>query len=339
MWTTARTFALPFLAAFCLAAVPAAARECIGVIPAGGGLSFWGEVGRGAHQAGEESGVDIYYRGPYDENNPDSQREILSIIHRMKCAALVLAPNVPERAAEISQFAREGIPTVLIDRDFGKSAAVAFVGTDNFHAGELAAVQMARVLGKGGRVAVFHMKRGVQSTDDRERGFIAAARQAGLEIVLEDWIGNNVGEARLQSQKALEGFKGRLDGLFTPNESTTLATMVSLQVVGLAGKVKLIGFDMNQSFIDAMQRQYLYGVVVQRPVQMGYQGVRLAYAAMKGKMPERYTYDTGAFFVTGATLRLPEFAQDLAPFLGPADPTKQQTQSSPAASLPPRTNR
>jgi len=326
--------ALPCLTALLLAAAPAAARECIGVIPAGGGLSFWGEVGRGAHQAGEEVGVDIYYRGPYDENNPESQREILSIIRRMHCKALVLAPNVPERAVEISQFAKEGIPTVVIDRDFGKTVAIAFVGTDNFRAGELAATQMASVLGKGRRVGVLHMKRGVQSTDDRERGFISAARQAGLEVVLEDWIGNNVGEARLRSQKALEGFHGRLDGLFTPNESTTLATMVSLQVVGLAGKVKLIGFDMNQSFIDAMQRQYLYGVVVQRPVQMGYQGVRIAHAAMLGSMPDHYTYDTGAFFVTWKTLRSQAFSQDLAPFL--VEPDQPAVQSAPA---PARTGR
>lgn len=292
-------------------------KACIGVIPAGGGLSFWGEVGRGAQKAGDELGLEVYYRGPYDENTPEAQVDIIRIIERMHCKALVLAPNVPERATEIAQFNARGVPTVLIDRDFGNSAAVAVLATDNFRAGELAAREMARLLPPRASVAVFHMKHGVQSTDDRERGFISAAKAAGLNVVLEAWIGNNVGEARLNAQKALVANTAHLDGVFAPNESTTLATLASLRMLGMIDKVRLIGFDMSNDFIDAMAHKDLAGVVVQRPFQMGYQGVRIAYSASQGKLPERRNVDTGAFFVTGASLYSPEFAQDLEPFLHP----------------------
>lgn len=302
------------------ASTPVLARDCIGVIPAGGGLSFWGEVGRGARKAADELGLDVYYRGPYDENNPDAQIDIIRIIERMRCKALVLAPNVPQRAAEIAQFSARGVPTVLIDRDFGNSAAVAVVATDNFHAGELAAQQMAKVIPPKGNVAVFHMKRGVQSTDDRERGFVSAAKAAGLNIVLEAWVGNNVGDARIATQKALAGNASHLDGVFAPNESTTLATLASLREASLAGRVRLIGFDMSTDFIEAMARNDLYGVVVQRPFQMGYQGVRIAHDASLGKLPDHRVIDPGAFFVTQATLHAPQYAQDLAPFLSPGKP-------------------
>lgn len=312
-----RTSLILVLGLLICVSLPATARDCIGVIPAGGGLSFWGEVGRGARKAADELGLDVYYRGPYDENNPDSQVDIIRIIERMHCKALVLAPNVPQRATEIAQFSAHGIPTVLIDRDFGNSAAVAVVATDNFRAGELAARQMAKVLNQKGNVAVFHMKRGVQSTDDRERGFISTARAAGLNVVLEAWVGNNVGEARLNTQKALAANTIHLDGVFAPNESTTLATLASLRVMGLAGRVHLIGFDMSADFIDAMARNDLYGVVVQRPFQMGYQGVRIAFDASQGRLPERRAIDPGAFFVTSTTLHSAQYAQDLAPFLAP----------------------
>lgn len=316
---------VPLLARLCIAgflmvctlATPVKARECIGVIPAGGGLSFWGEVGRGARKAGEELGVDIYFRGPYDENTPEIQVEIIRIIERMRCRALVLAPNVADRATEINQLFTRGIPTVLIDRDFGNATPVAVVATDNYRAGELAARQMAQALHKRGNIAVFRMKQGVQSTEDRERGFIAAAKAAGLTIVIEQWIGNNVGEARLNSQIALEQNKVHLDGVFAPNESTTLATLATLRTHGLAGKVLLIGFDMSVDFIRAIELQELYGVVVQRPFQMGYQGVRIASEAIAGRLPEKRNVDTGAFFVTQATLHSKAYAQDLAPFLGP----------------------
>ncbi len=305
------------LACSSLFSEPVQGKACIGVIPAGGGLSFWGEVGRGAQKAGDELGLEVYYRGPYDENTPEAQVDIIRIIERMQCKALVLAPNVPERATEIAQFNARGVPTVLIDRDFGNSAAVAVLATDNFRAGELAAREMAHLLPSRAGVAVFHMKRGVQSTDDRERGFISAAKAAGLNVVLEAWIGNNVGEARLNAQKALTTNTAHLDGIFTPNESTTLATLASLRMLGLVDKVRLIGFDMSSDFIDAMVHKDLAGVVVQRPFQMGYQGVRIAYSASQGKPPEHRNMDTGAFFVTGTSLYSPEFAQDLQPFLHP----------------------
>ncbi|PLK49678.1 LacI family transcriptional regulator [Uliginosibacterium sp. TH139] len=294
-----------------------AEKACIGVVPAGGGYAFWGEVGRGARQAGLELGLDIYFRGPSDENNPDAQKEILAVIAQKRCSALVLAPNVPERAKEVAQLRLNGVPTVYIDRSFGGSEAAAIVATDNYLAGGVAGREMARILGKHGRVVVFRMKRGVTSTDDRERGFMAAVKAAGLSVVLDEWIGSNVGEARTRSESALERLKQPFDGIFTPNESTTLATLSSLQKAGLAGKVRLIGFDMSKAFIDALNKDHLYGVVVQRPYQMGYLGVRIAYAAASGKAPEQNVIDPGIFFVTRSTLNSPGFAQDLEPFLKP----------------------
>lgn len=315
-----RFFAFSFYLFFVLSGSYASAKDCIGVVPAGGGYSFWGEVGRGAKKAGEELGVEIYYRGPADENNPNSQKEVLGIIEQMHCKALVLAPNVPERNQDVAKFKANKIPTVYIDREFGNSEAIAVIATDNYHAGELAGQQMARALNNKGTVAVFHMKKGVQSTDDRERGFIAAAKAAGLTIAIEEWIGNNVGEARDKSLKVLRALKTPVNGIFTPNESTTLATLATIKTLGIGSGTKLIGFDMSADYISSFQNNELYGVVVQRPYQMGYQGVKIAFNAVSGKMPEKHNIDPGTFFVTQATLRSPEYAQDLAPFLNAKKP-------------------
>lgn len=291
------------------------ARDCVGVISAGGGYSFWGEVGRGARQAGDEMNVDIYFRGPADENSPTAQRSLIAVVEQMHCKALVLAPNVPELAADVARLKAEYLPTVYIDRDFGDKEALAVVATDNFRAGQMAAQQMVKALNGHGTVAVFHMKRGVVSTDERERGFIAGANAAGLKIVMEEWLGSGVGDARERLNQIMPKVKTVPDGVFTPNESTTLATLYALRQFNWVGKTHLIGFDMSRDFITPLNEGLLYGVVVQRPFQMGYQGVMIAMQSLLGGMPKQYRIDPGTFFVTRNTLHAPEFAQDLAPFL------------------------
>lgn len=312
------------LAALYGAAAPSLlARECIGVVPAGGGRSFWGEVEQGALRAGEKLGIDIYFRGPADENTPQTQVSIINIIEEKHCIALVLAPNVAERSADVARLKARGIPTVYIDRDYGGAEVVAVLATDNYRAGQLAGEKMADLLGSHGHVALFRMKQGVQSTDERERGFLAAARARGLEVSLEVWLGSAIGEARQNAVKALNKRPTHLEGIFTPNESTTLATLSSLRQLDLAGKIKLIGFDVSELLLDAIHDKDLHGIVVQRPQEMGYEGVLTAYRAAKGTLPAKHHLDTGVFFVSPDNLDSAQIRQALAPFLGdPPEPPR-----------------
>lgn len=302
------------LAIFPGAAVIAQTAECIGVVHAGGGYTFWAAVGQGAKEAADRLGISVYFRGPPDENSPDAQEKIVQAIEGMHCKGLVLAPDAPQRAFDVVRLKDKGVPTVYIDRDFGDGNAVAVVATDNYRAGRLAGQRLAAALDNKGRVAVFHMKRGVSSTDERERGFIDAARSAGLTIAAEEWIGNSVGEARRNALRALAKMEQPVDGLFTPNESTTRATLVALREAHLGGRVRLVGFDMSPEFVVALKDGTLFGVVMQQPFQMGYQGVTIAYRAAQGLFPEQRQIDTGTLFVTADTLGTPGVACALAPY-------------------------
>lgn len=269
----------------------AQARECIGVIPAGGGQSFWGEVEQGALLAGKELGIDIYFRGPQDEFHPDSQKKVIAIIEERNCIALVLAPNVQERNQDVARLKQRGIPTVYMDRSFDGNDAVAIVATNHYKAGRLAAQYMGELLKGHGRIAIFRMQQGVQSTDERERGFLDASKRAGLSIVNQTWLSSNVGTARTRSLEALSQLSGKIDGVFTPNESTTLATLLSLKQLGLNGKIKFIGFDIRTVFSDALKEKSLSAVIVQKPHEMGYQSVQIAYRAAKGHLPAQKKHE------------------------------------------------
>ena len=277
-------------------------RDCIAVVPAGGGSRFWSEVEAGANQAGKELGFDIYFRGPNDEEHPEVQRAIIRVIAERHCKALVLAPSVAERAVEVAWLKKKGIPTVYIDRDPGGADVVAVVSTDNYLAGKIAGNEMAKELGNHGNVILFRVAAGVKSTDLREDGFMDGATHGGLRILDSVYLGSDVGNARLRCRQALVKYQGQINGVFTPNESTTTAVVMVVRENKLTGKILHIGFDSSGFLLAALSKGDLGGLMVQRPFDMGYQGVTLAAMASKGEKIPLHTYDTGVRYLNKESL-------------------------------------
>ena len=292
-----------------LGAVAAPPTACVGVIPAGGGNAFWGQVEAGALRAGAALGIEVYVRGPKDELHPEVQRQVLDLVTQRGCRAVVLAPSVAERAQDVARLKRAGIPTVYIDRDPGGADVVAVVSTDNAAAGREAGARMARRLGGRGRVLLIRVQADIQSTTQREAGFLEAARQGGLTVEDGGYIGSNVGQAKRAAAEVLARTPAPPDGIFTPNESSTVAVLSVLQARQDAGRVVHIGVDANELLMRALQRGQLDGLLVQSPENMGYLGVWLAWQASQGLALPQQTYDTGVRYIgRDDALQLPTLA-------------------------------
>ena len=73
-----------------------------------------------------------------------------------------------------------------------------------------------------------------------------------------------------------------------------------------------MGFDCNETFIEAMSRSELHGVVVQDPLKMGYLGVKTILAHLKGE-PVESRIDTGVLVITPENLDDPKIQQLIRP--------------------------
>ncbi|WP_052702262.1 substrate-binding domain-containing protein [Marinomonas sp. S3726] len=257
--------------------------QCIGVVTAGGGDGFWGEVKKGAEAAGKELSLKVLVRGAADEVDSKSQAKIIHSMMEMGCEALVLAPNNADRNKDVKSLKEKGISTVFIDRDTG-GERVSVIKTDNFKAGYLAGLEMANALADSTqkRVVLLRMDQKVISTRLREEGFIKAAKEKGLGLIFDGYLGTTIGQARLNSIRFLKGL-GEFEGVFTPNESTCVSVLASLKQLGLEQDVKFIGFDSHALMIKAVQERSMQGFIIQNPFLMGYQGVKTAHAARLGK--------------------------------------------------------
>ena len=209
----------------------------------------------------------------------------------------------------------------VIDSGLKGGDYVSFVATDNLKGGRMGGEHLASLLHETGKAVLLRYSEGSDSTNQREAGFLEAiAAHKGIEVVSANQYGGaDVESAFKKSESLLGGLKkanGSLDvdGIFTPNESTTLAMLRVLQDNGWAGKVKFIGFDASDTLVKGLADGHLDGLVLQDPVNMGYLGVTTIVRHIKGEKVEP-RIDTGERLVTREQMNEPEAKALLHPDL------------------------
>jgi len=294
----------------------------IAVIPKGTSHIFWQSIRAGAERAGKEDGVEIIWRGPIREDDRDSQvSEVEGFVSR-GVSGIVLAPlDETALVGPVQDAKQRNIPVVIFDSGLKSDDYVSFVATDNVKGGELGGDRLAEALGGKGKVILLRYAEGHDSTAKREQGFLDAMKKhTGVEVVSSNqYVGADVEGAYKRAEAILSGYKkpdGSLgiDGIFTPNESSTFATLRVLQDNGWAGKVKFVGFDSSENMVKGLKDGALDGLVVQDPVKMGYLGVKTIVAHLKGQQVEK-RIDTGVHIVTPQNMAQPEMDKLLHPDL------------------------
>lgn len=293
----------------------------IAVIPKGSTHDYWKHVKMGADAAGQELGVKIDFQGPEKENDKTGQINVVENMISKKVAGIVLAPLDDQALVQpVQEAVKQGIPVVIIDSGLKTNDIVAMVSTDNYKGGQIDADEMIRLLNGKGDIAVLRYQKGSASTDAREKGFIdqITAKAPGIKIVSENV---EAGATRDTAQKAAENMLAafrqpdgslKLNGIYCPNESSTFGMMKVLEENNWAGKVRFVGFDAAPELIDGLRKGEIDALVVQNPVKMGHDGVKVLVDFIKTKKKPN-NEDTGATLVTKANLDDPKIAELVAP--------------------------
>lgn len=286
----------------------------IAVIPQGSTHEFWKSIHAGALKASQDEAkggitVNIIWKGPMREDDREQQVQVVEGFVTQHVDGIVLAPfdkNALVRPVEEAK--RAGIPTVVIDSALESNDPISFVASNNYHGGELAADEMGRILGGKGKVLALRYQEGVFSTEQREKGFIERMKSAYPGIVLvssNQFAGATRDTAKTAAENLLNRFGNDIDGMFTPNESSTAGALLALEDAGKAGKIRFIGFDSSDVFVKAMHDGKLHGIVVQNPFRMGELGVKTLVDHLLGRKIEKRV-DTGVTLITPANVDTPE---------------------------------
>ncbi|HXW55824.1 MAG TPA: substrate-binding domain-containing protein [Candidatus Cybelea sp.] len=290
-------------------------------IPQGSLHKYWKSIHAGGQKAVRELlergiAVELAWNAPLREDDRDEQERIVEGFVKKGVDGMMLAPfDSRSLVRSVEEAAAAGIPTVVIDSALDSATVVSYIATDNRRGGALGAERMGELLCGKGKVLVLRYQRGSASTEEREEGFIERLRQLhpAISIISSDeYAGATRDTAKQASEVLLAKHATDVQGIFTPNESSTAGMLMALQAMQLSRKFALVGFDASDMYVDSMRYKQIQGLVVQDPLRIGELGVKTLVDHLQGRaVPKRVV--TNTILVTPENMDKPEIQQLLHP--------------------------
>lgn len=262
----------------------------IAVIPKGTSHDFWFSVRAGVERADAEfDDIVVTWKGPTSEGDTADQIKMVESFLADDYAGICLAPVdavALRRPVDLAVSAR--VPVVIFDSGLADlNGVVSYVATNNYRGGERAGDYLAQLLGGKGNVILMRYDLTSQSTEQREQGFLdALAKHPDIKLLVADKYAGPLESGAIQlAETLLTQYGDQVDGIFCPNQSTTSGMLTALRRAGLAGKVKFVGFDAGENIAAGLKSGEINGTVLQDPVTMGYDTVRVMRDRLLGKEP------------------------------------------------------
>jgi ribose transport system substrate-binding protein len=250
----------------------------------GSHMEFWQIVRAGVQAAATEFGVEPLIVGPRWERDIDRQIEILgNVIERNPDAILLAASDYNRLVPLAEQAATAGIEIVTLDSALNSDVPVSFVATDNVEAGRKAGREIDKLVAPEARIAVISHIPGVATAIDREEGVRAELGERGPEQILGTYYSENDPNRAYEIVMRLVADYDDLGGIVALNENSTVGAGRALRDLGLAGEIALVGFDNSKEEIEFLENGVLNALVVQKPFNMGYLGIRTVMRVLRGE--------------------------------------------------------
>lgn len=278
-------------------------------------MEFWQVVKSGMQVAASENGVNLEITGPWVESDIEGQIEIMKQVLKNKPKVIILSATDYNKLVPLVQQAKElEIPIVTLDSGVNSDIPITFVATNNIEAAEKLAQYAIRLIPPGSPVAIINHVPGATTAIEREQGVRNILEAYGKNPILGTWFTNNYQENAYRITRELLQKNRNLSAILAMNELSAIGAAQAIEDAGMAGKVKLFGFDNSLSEVKFMERGVLQATVIQKPFNMGYLAVKAAIDTVHKKVLPSFI-DTGSVLITPDNMYLPENQKLLFPFI------------------------
>ena len=208
------------------------------VIPKGTTHEFWKTIHAGALKGAAELGnVEVIWQGPQREDDRTLQIQLVQNAVAAGVDGIVLAPlDARALVKPVEEAVAKGIAVVIIDSGLESNKIVSYIATDNYNGGVLAARRLGDLLEGEGKIILLRYQVGSASTEEREKGFTDTMAKEFPKITYlsdSEYAGATSDLAQQKAQNLITRYRGQFDGLFCPNESSTLGTLRALESAGM----------------------------------------------------------------------------------------------------------
>lgn len=266
-------------------------------------MEFWQVVRQGIEAAAREYLVETTVVGPWLEQQVDDQIAIMQGVIESKPDGIVLAASDYDRlSAPVQRAIQAGIPVVTVDSDVDNQEVVAFVGTNNVEAGRRAGEEMLTLVRSDATIAIVSHVPGVATAIEREEGVRRALNTRGESgtTLGPDYAMNDEERAR-EIVEHLVSPEIAVDGIIALNETSTVGVSRAIADLGLAGEVRVVGFDASTDEVSFLEQGVIQALVVQKPFNMGYLSLETLARSIRGAAVEERV-DTGSVVVRATNM-------------------------------------
>jgi len=264
------------------------------------GIEYWKKCYMGFKDAGSKKGVKTIYTGSpqYDVNQQVTVLEQIISKNPSGIAVTCINPEVLEMP--IKKAIDAGIPVVTFDADSPNSGRHAFLATDNYYAGSIAAKVLAKLIGNnGGKVVVLTLPEQLNHVE-RARGFKNAIKTKYNNLDIVQIINGNPDQA--ESAKILSGIIGSnpdIKGIFCTDATSGVGAATAVKELNMVNKIKIVSFDTDNGTLDAIKEGIISASIAQGTYLMGYESLNFLYRLKNhSDKPLPNFLDTGVTIVT-----------------------------------------
>ncbi len=273
MKALSRILAVAIAAALALPVARAADKPVVGLVMKSLANEFFKSMEEGAVKYAKADGTfTLIPVGMNSETDIDTQIAAVENFVTQKVDIICVAPaDSVGLVAPVKKAIAAGITVVnfdvkLDDKALGEAGLqhLVFVGPDNEEGAFLAGHELAKKLGKGGKVIIVEGNPGADNAKMRKAGFDRAAKQGGLNVLASMTAHWETEEANTLMTNLLTKYPD-VQGVMAANDSMALGVVKALDAAKLSKKVQVVGFDN----IPAIQKLVKEGKVLATIDQFG----------------------------------------------------------------------
>ena len=260
-----------------------------------GVASFWDICKVGAEHAGKELDVDVEILLP--SSGVDQKNKMEDALSR-GVDGIAAAVIDPVNQSEFFDEVAERVEFITMDTDAPDSKRKVFIGVDNYEAGRMCGKLVKEAIPDGGDVVLFigrleqdNSKRRRQGvidellgrSNDSSRydppGDVVKGDKYSVLATITDQFDRAKGKANVEDMLTKHPDVACMVGLFAYNPPLILE---ALSQSGKLNKVKVVGFDEDDSTLQGIKDGTVHGTIVQNPYEYGFQSVKMLKALSKG---------------------------------------------------------
>ncbi|MFC7067690.1 sugar ABC transporter substrate-binding protein [Brucella rhizosphaerae] len=287
----------------------AADKPVVGLVMKSLANEFFKNMLEGAQAHNKEKGTyELKAVGMQSETDIETQINAVENFITQGVNAIVIAP-ADSRALvpPLKRAVDAGIVVVNIDVELDAQAKkdagleLAFVGPDNRAGAKMSGDELAKVIGKGGKVVMLEGNPGADNAAQRKLGFDDAAKEGGLEVL-------DSRTAHWETEEANSVFTNMLtahpdiQGVMAANDSMALGVVKALDAAK-RNDIKVVGFDNLPAIEPEIKAGKVLATVDQFGSQMAAMGIDKALEVFAGGAPLTGWVKTDVELITADKLK------------------------------------